>query len=315
MRVLMSGGTGFVGRTFLDGLHPPRSGGMLHLTLLSRDPEAFAARYPECMHRPHVTIRLVRQTLPDVDLSESFDVVIHSAEVPVLSFNMKIAAQNDVALAAMLALAARARAKRFVYISSGAVYALEPNLEPPFEMQPDFPAASPAQGAYAWSKYQSEREVRRACKAAGISHVILRIFNVASRHVPLEGRYALGNFVRDLLDDVKPAIVINGSGRDLRSFIAGNHLAGLLWHSMQQAPDSTIYNACSPDAMSIYELAEMVCDVTGHQKAITVGAPKALVRHYTGVPNLPFAFLSRRDDIRREIADLLAARSRVAQLG
>lgn len=315
MRVLMSGGTGFVGRTFLDGLCPTRSGAPLHLTLLSRDPEAFASRHPEYLNRPDVTIRLVRQTLPNVDLDESFDVVIHGAEVPVLDVTAKMVVQNDAALGAMLAVANRAKSKRFVYLSSGAVYALEPDLEPPFAMQADFPAASPEKRAYAWSKYQSEREVRRACRVAGMSHVIVRIFNVASRHVPLEGRYALGNFVGDLLDDSKPAIAINGSGRDLRSFISGNHLAGLLCHSLHEAPDGAIFNACSQDAMSIYELAELVSDVAGHKKAVTVAAPEAPVRHYTGAPNIPLAYLSTRDDIRREITHLVAARSTETQVG
>ena len=148
-----------------------------------------------------------------------------------------------------------------------------------------------------------------------MSYVIVRIFNVASRHVPLHGRYALGNFVGDIVDETKPGITINGSGRDLRSFISGQHLAGLLCHSMREAPAGAIYNACSQDEMSIYELAKLVSDVAGHTKAVTVAAPNAPARHYTGAPNLPLAFLSTRDDLRREIAELVAASSTEAQFG
>lgn len=315
MRALVAGGTGFVGRTFLDGLRPSSSGAPLHLTLLSRDPRAFAARHPECVRQSSAEIQLVRQALPQLDLDGPFDVVLHGAEVPAPDFTPEMVTHNDATLRAMLALAERVGAKRFVYLSSGAVYTLEPDLKPPFEVQVDFPAASPDAGAYAWAKYQSEREVRRACQAAGLSYVILRIFNVASRHVPLQGRYALGNFVGDLLDDTRPAIAISGSGQDRRSFIAGNQLSGLLRHCMDEAPDGSIYNACSEDQISIIELAELVRDAAGRNKAIAVAQPDAPVRHYSGTPNLPLAFLSTRDDIRREIARLVAARSMELRVG
>jgi nucleoside-diphosphate-sugar epimerase len=124
MRVLVAGGTGFIGRTFLEGLRLPRPGPMLDITLISRDPEAFAARYPECLNLPGTRVRVVRQTLPELDLDERFDVVLHGAEVPVSNVTAKMAAHNDSALEVMLAVAKRSGAKRFVYLSSGAVYAL-----------------------------------------------------------------------------------------------------------------------------------------------------------------------------------------------
>ena len=315
MRVLVAGGTGFIGRTFLEGLCLPRSGATLDLTLISRDPEAFAARYPECVNLPGAKVRLVRQTLPELDLDEPFDVVLHGAEVPVSNGTAKMAAHNDAALEAMLALAKRSRAQRFVYLSSGAVYALKSDLNPPFEMQANFPDGSPEAGIYAWSKYQSESEVRRYCQASGLSYVIVRIFNVASRHLPLEGRYALGNFVEDLLDDARPAIAINCSGRDRRSFISGPHLAGLLCYSLYEAPDGAIYNACSEDEISIRDLADLVCEAAGRRKPVKVAAPDAPVSHYTGAPNLPPEFLSTRDDIRHEIARLVASHSMETSVG
>jgi nucleoside-diphosphate-sugar epimerase len=264
---------------------------------------------------PGTKIRVVRQTLPELDLDEPFDVVLHGAEVPVLDVTVKMAAHNDAALEAMLAAAKRFGAKRFVYLSSGAVYALQPDLEPPFAVQAEFLSSSPEAGIYAWSKYQSETEVRRFCQASGLSHVILRIFNVASRHVPLRGRYALGNFVDDLLDDARPAIAINGSGRDRRSFISGPQLARLLCHSLREAPDGAIYNACSGEEISIRDLAHLVCEAAGRSKPVTVAAPDALVRHYTGLPNLPPAFLSTREDIRHEIARLVASHSMETSVG
>jgi len=305
MRVLFAGGTGFVGKTFLDGLVPLTADEPLVLTLLSRDPAAFLAANRTLVERPGVEVSVLRQTLPELTLTGRFDAVVHGAEIPAAEVAADYMEQSAQVLRALLGFAERAGARRFVYLSSGAVYTLDTRLKAPFAMQPDFPDAGAQAGAYAYSKYLSELEVRKFSQATGISHVILRIFNVASQYVPLTGRYALGNFALDLVDPVRRAIRINGSGRDRRSFIGGAQLAGLIEFCLSQAPDGAIYNVCSEQTVSILELAELVRDIAGGNKPIEVAAPDAPSQDYTGRSNLPHDFISTHDSLRRALEQLI----------
>lgn len=308
MRVLFAGGTGFIGKTFLENLGELQAGRPLELTMLSRSPDAFLRGNPKFAGDLGNRFSLVQQSLPKITLTEPFDVIIHGAEVPSANLGDDYVRRSAEVLESLLSFAERSGTRQIVYLSSGAVYTLRKDLNPPFEVSTDLRDGVLKAGAYyAYSKYLSEETLRRFSQRTGIGHAVIRIFNVASRHVPLSGRYALGNFVSDLLSPDQPMIIINGSGQDRRSFIGGRQLAGLLNFCLDQATPGAVYNACSRDSISILELAEMVREVAASNKPIVVASPNAAANDYFGTPNLPEVFLSSAADIRAEIAGLLAS--------
>jgi nucleoside-diphosphate-sugar epimerase len=311
MHVLFAGGTGFVGKTFLDNLSELQSREPFELTLLSRDPDAFIDRNAEFVARYGQNFSIVRQSLPEITLARSFDVIIHGAEVPSSDITDETVARSDEVLKSLLSFAKRSGTKRIVYLSSGAVYSLGGDLDVPFAPTLDFPEVALDASLYGYSKYMSELTLRSFAKRTGIEHVIIRIFNVASRHVPLSGRYALGNFVNDLLDPDKTEITITGSGEDRRSFIGGRELSGLLAYCLNRAPTGKVYNACSQQDISILELAKLVLHVAGSKKPIVVSSPNAPANHYYGVANIPEPYISSHHDIQQEIAQLIASSAKL----
>lgn len=306
MRVLFAGGTGFIGKTFLESLGELQASRPFELTVLSRSPDAFLRDNPELTGDLGRRFSLVRQSLPEISLTAPFDVIIHGAEVPLVNLGDDYVSRSAEVLQSLLSFAERAGTRQIVYLSSGAVYTLAKELSPPFEVSTNLRDSAPEAGAYAYSKHMSEETLRRFSQQTGIGHAVIRIFNVASRHVPLSGRYALGNFVGDLLSPDQPAIMINGSGKDRRSFIGGRQLSGLLDFCLDQAPPGAVYNACSRDSVSILELAELVREAAASDKPVAIASPEATANDYFGAPNLPEAFLSSAADIRAEIAALLS---------
>lgn len=306
MRVLFAGGTGFVGKTFLSHLHELQGSKEFELTILSRDPCSFSKKNPELFRKSEHYFNVVQQSLPNISIPGTFDVIIHGAESPSTLVSAEQVSQSHEALEAILAFSKLAAAKRIIYLSSGAVYKLAKNTKPPYEPTRVISNSSSILQPYAHSKYISERRLEGFSDATGIEHVILRVFNVASQYVPLNGSYALGNFVRDALDTGVPAIRINGSGRDKRSFISGRDISRVLAYCFEDAPAGSIFNACSGVSMSILDMAKLVQGLAPPIKPIIVESPDTPANHYTGVSNLPASFNSSRDDIRSEISGLLA---------
>lgn len=307
LKILFVGGTGFIGKTFVEHIAGLAADPGVTLTVTSRDPDTFARNNAGLVARFRDRVAVVRQTLPGLTPCGSYDVIVHGAETPSASFADGELAESVAAMDDLLRFAAAAEARRIVYLSSGAVYRVDGRLAPPFDAAADLKDRRGERDLYARAKSLNEQALRAVAARSGIEHAIIRIFNVASAHVPLSGRFALGNFVRDMLDPEIAAIDIHGSGRDLRSFIGGNALARLILHAATAAPDGAVYNACGTQTLSVLDLAELVRDVTGIAKPITVHAPDAAVNDYTGLPNLPAACLSTPQDVRDAIADLVAA--------
>lgn len=304
-RVLFAGGTGFIGKTFLEhhALWSAIPG--FDLTIFSRDPAAFVAANPALMKRIGGDVRLVRQRLPHIDHEGAYDVIVHGLEVPSLDLSHDHVEQSLRNMESLQLFARKAGARRFVYLSSGAIYTLNGQLRPPFAVDADLGKPDPDGDIYALSKYRNEQSLRAFSQSSGISHSIIRIFNVASAHVPLNGRYALGNFVRDAMSPDIAAIEINGSGRDLRSFIDGRALSALMLHCMTGAKDDAIFNGCSDEAISIRELATIVRDIANVEKPLVVLNEDMVARHYTGIPNLPPHCVSNAEGLRAAIGSLI----------
>ena len=60
-------------------------------------------------------------------------------------------------------------------------------------------------------------------QAHGLQTVIARCFAFGGAHLPHDGPYALGNFVRDALSADIPALRVKGDGRAVRKRSAIDH--------------------------------------------------------------------------------------------
>ena len=268
-RVLLTGGTGFFGKWLLRSFLRMRQsyGTDASLTVLSRDPKRFLDSCPEFVDQPGLDFIAgdVRSFTPPA--GQTFDFVIHGAT----SASAKLD-QNDPeemysvitdGTRHLLEFARRCDTRRLLYISSGAVYGMQP---PTLSHVPETYEGVPTT-AYGRGKKASEQLCIDA-STGRFECVIARPFAFVGPYLPLDTHFAIGNFIRDCLEN-RP-IVIRGDGTPLRSYLYAADLAEWLWTLLLRGEHGRAYNIGSADDISIHDLACLVRECAGTQNEILV---------------------------------------------
>jgi dTDP-glucose 4,6-dehydratase len=163
----------------------------------------------------------------------------------------------------LLDFAWRCEARRLLYISSGAIYGTQP---PGLSHIPETYEGVPTT-AYGRGKKASEQ----LCLDASTGHfecVIARPFAFVGPYLPLDTHFAIGNFIRDCLDN--RLITIRGDGTPLRSYLYAADLAEWLWTLLLRGEHGRAYNVGSEDAIAIRDLACLVRKCAGTQNEILI---------------------------------------------
>jgi nucleoside-diphosphate-sugar epimerase len=260
-RIFMTGGTGFIGRWMLEVV--ARAPADVEMVLLSRDPRAFERRAPHLARR----FTLVAGDIADLASSgERFTGVIHgatdasaalTASDPRLMFDT-IATGTRRALDFALGCGAR----RFLFMSSGAVYGVQPeSLSHVGEDWMGGPDLRDPKSAYAEGKRAAETLCAIYGHQFGLDVVTARIFALLGPMLPLDTHFAAGNFIRDAMAGRR--IRIESSGRAVRSYLYAADLAVWLWTMLAAAAPGAVYNCGSEEAVSLVALAERISALLG----------------------------------------------------
>ena len=262
-RVFITGGTGFFGAWLLESLL--HAGRALHLdvraTVLTRDAPAFLARHPHLDGAPELTFH--RGDVRRFDFPAGrFTHVVHAAAAADAALNREQPGlMRDVIMTGTrraLEFAARAGVKKFLFVSSGAVYGPRAAGQgPATEDSADFDVPLPIPDAYAQGKREAERLCAQAA-AEGLETVVARGFAFVGPHLPLDSHFAIGNFIRDALRG--GPIRVAGDGSPLRSYLYAADLAAWLWTVLLRGAPGRAYNVGSERALSIADLARLVRD-------------------------------------------------------
>jgi nucleoside-diphosphate-sugar epimerase len=270
LRIFLTGGTGFVGRSILDycAEAAARHEAEFSVTVPSRAPDAFLAAYSGYANLPW--LHLVPgdlAALPDIG---RYDALIHAAadthraDDPIGWFNQLVSGTRQV-----LDHAVRAGAVRALLVSSGAVYGGGGNR--PVETDDTFaPQLRDPDSVYAQGKRAAEHLFALYGRQHGIEGVVARLFAVISPHMPLDGPYAAGNFIRDVLADNQPAIRVAGNPATLRSYIDGRDMAHWLVTLLLRGTAGEAYNVGSDQAITIPDLARVIGAALGIDKPVAL---------------------------------------------
>jgi nucleoside-diphosphate-sugar epimerase len=264
--LFITGATGFFGRWLLESLFlaDQRRGLGVRVVALSRDPESFLRKAPH-MSVPGLSWR--KGSVATLSIEEfngdEFDTVLHLAtEADMQAHQKDPVAGNGVITEGtrrVLEVAARTGARRFLFTSSGAAQGPQP---PDMDCLPadgrgEWPNDRPA--AYALSG-EAKRLAEDLCfeelRRTGLGAVVARGFTFAGPGLPLDSKFAFGNFMRDALEG--GPIVIKGDGTPLRSYLYAADLAAWLWTLLFQGRPGQIYNVGSEHTVSILQLAEAI---------------------------------------------------------
>ncbi|KTE13755.1 NAD-dependent epimerase/dehydratase family protein [Sphingopyxis sp. H115] len=260
-RILMTGGTGFIGRWMLEAL--ARSEVDADVLILSRDPAAFAAR------APHLARRFAFLAGDVADFSPPpgrFTHIVHAATDASAALNANDPRRMFDTIVSgtrhILDLAVERDAGRVLFLSSGAVYGAQPwDVGHVAEDWMGGPDPRDPKSAYGEGKRAAELLCAIYGRQFGLDIVTSRIFALLGPLLSLDIHFAAGNFIRDAMAG-RP-IRIESAGTAVRSYLYAADLAAWLWLALLRAPRGATFNMGSEDAVSIADLARRTATVLG----------------------------------------------------
>ena len=233
-RILLTGGTGFVGTWLLESFIKANQDLNLgsNITVLTR---RLQNKWIDSVH--YINGDVVG------DLShlagEGFTHVIHAACTasplvdPLVQFDTIVQGTRNVLKAS--------RSARVLYISSGA-------------------AKHRLNTVHGAAKYAAET-LCGIYAEKGLHVSIARIYSLVGPGLPLDTHFALGNFIRDAITG--GPIVVQGDGTPFRSYLYASDMAVKLWEVLLRAPAGVVVEIGSDDAINIMDLAAVVGQTLG----------------------------------------------------
>ncbi len=261
-RILVTGGTGYVGRWIAAAIdHAHRRLGLdCRLTIVSRRPASLRGACPFLADSPAIdTVAADVRTMPFPDGRISH--VIHAAtpvERQASTPDAEMIGVCEEGTRRVMAVAAAAGSAAVLVASSGAVYGTRPPDGAP--IPESYVGGGEPSSAYAEGKRRSERIAADAARS-GLPTCIVRLFAQAGPHLPLEGQFALGNFVRDAV--AGRDIVVRGDGTPVRTYLYATDLVEWLLTLLTRGcrtGDPGCFNVGSEEAISIAAVAHLVAE-------------------------------------------------------
>jgi nucleoside-diphosphate-sugar epimerase len=285
-RILITGATGFFGCWLLESFAwaNRRLNLNAHAVALSRQPNALASKAPHLAADPAITLHsadIRRDKFPE----GHFSYVIHAAteasarlntEAPQIMFDTIVEGTRRA-----LGFAAVHAVRRFLFISSGAVYGTQPphltHVSESFGGAPD-----PLDRANAYAEGKRAAEFLCALASGPTLEIpIARCFAFVGPYMPIDTHFAIGNFISDALRGTP--IKVKGDGSAIRSYLYASDLAVWLWTTLFEGRSGRAYNVGSEDALNIAALAHEVAAAvpsTGGVQIKSIPAPGASAHRY-----------------------------------
>lgn len=276
-RLFVTGGTGFIGRWMLEALLDAdrRLSLDIKVTILTRDPAAFAAKAPHLAAHP--AFRFVAGDVMTLEpTADRFTHVLHAATDASADLNLNHPTRmfDTVVTGTRRALdfAVASGAQRFFFFSSGAVYGAQPwDVTHVGEDWLGGPDPRDTRNTYAEAKRAAELLCAIYAKAQGLEVVTARIFALLGPLLSLDIHFAAGNFIRDAL--AGRTVRVEGAGTAVRSYLYAADLTVWLWAILLRAAPGAVYNVGSQEAVSIADLARLTALTLGNAGSEILGKP------------------------------------------
>jgi len=288
MRVLVTGGAGFIGSHTVDlllnqgaqvwVLDNLSSGSLSNLKLWKRNPK---------FHFKHGTV--TQYSLLD-SLTKKAEAIIHLAAIvsPYLSVK-RPEIVNEVNVSGtlnVLRAALKNKLQKIVFASSSSVYGNQ-NALPISEDNPLHPVTP-----YGVSKLAGEKYCGAYCRTYGLSTIALRYFNVYGERQsanPYSGVIAI--FAKHLSKGLQPTIY--GDGKQTRDFIHVSDVATANLQGLRSgAGAGEAFNVGTGRATNIYELSSLIAELVGR-----LGTPPTYSPERAGDIRHSYANISRAREI------------------
>ncbi|MED5475604.1 MAG: NAD-dependent epimerase/dehydratase family protein [Candidatus Neomarinimicrobiota bacterium] len=264
MKMLVTGGAGFIGSNLVDQLI--LEGNEVHVI------DNFISGKKENCNDKAIYHNLDISVVEHIDtfkkIFEGVDTIFHCAALarvqPSILNPLKYEVNNTLGIMNILKAAADVKVRRLVYSASSSAYGPTNNL-PSKESNPINPISP-----YANQKYYGELCCRMFSEVYGLETVSLRYFNVYGERQNLGGAYAtvVGIFINQILEG-KP-LTINGDGSQRRDFTYVKDVvsANILASNSLKVGRGEVINVGSGKNISINDLADMLSKNKKYMKPV-----------------------------------------------
>lgn len=267
MKVLVTGGAGFIGSNLVDALIEAGHDVAVVDNLVTGQRRFLnpRARFYEVDIRTPALEDVIAQERPDLidhhaahaDVRESLDDPVYNAEVNVLG------------TVRLLHLATKYAVKKMIFISTGGAIYGEPETMPCTEDFPELPLSP-----YGASKYAGEIYLKAYHATHGLDFTILRYGNVYGPRQDTdseEGR-VIAIFTQLMLAGRTPRI--NGTGEQQRDFVYVGDCVRANLMALENGRGG-IFNIGTGRATSVLQVAEVLKEATGYPGDFTYAPAKA----------------------------------------
>ena len=242
MKILVTGGAGFIGSWMADSLSEKND-----VTVLDSSSNKSNIKNTE-------KIKFIKQDLSKKFSLKEYEVVYHYAACPDVRLSMEktnfIFNNNIVSTYNLLEAVRKSGVKKFFFASTSAVYG--PCLGAISEEQPLRPISN-----YGSSKIAGESLIQSYANTYGFDYVIIRhanIFGPRSRHG------VMWDFYHKLKKNPKELLIL-GNGLQSKSYLYITDTVEATLLTLKQKNE--IYNIGSEDQISVNEIAKIIIDELG----------------------------------------------------
>lgn len=248
--ILITGGTGLFGKSILDALIFMHNFYEFKITVLSRNKNNFLFNYPKYNLE---FINFISGDIRNFDCKgQDFDYIIHAAtpasakleeENPKEMYSVILEGTKNI-----IDIAKNMNIKKLLFTSSGAVYGEQYQSIKSFKE--DY------QGIPITYYGKAKKISENIFLNSNINVSIARCFAVTGPYLNLNIHFAIGNFIKDAIENRD--IIIKGDGRPLRSYLYTADLVIWLLAILLKSENKSIYNVGDRNGISIYDLAKKV---------------------------------------------------------
>jgi dTDP-glucose 4,6-dehydratase len=273
-RLYLSGATGFFGKNLLALLaYLYNHGASFEVMALSRTPEAFLCDQSWC--RRQSWLKWCKGDVSEPWPGDGhFDLVLHAATDTVASAHIdKLAVFEGIITGTRqaLAFAAAHGVRRLLLCGSGAQYGTIPDscvggVSESSSLACDVTKST---GAYGEGKRASEMLAALHAERHGFEVINTRCFAFVGPGLPLDGHFAIGNFLQAALSG--EPINLASTGESMRSYLYGADLAVWLMVLLLEAAPGAAVNVGSGQGISIIDLARRVRDLVDPRLPVAPG--------------------------------------------
>lgn len=259
-RILVLGGTGFVGKWLIASLMHAQSELKIEyeVTIVTRNVDKSRAHL---QISNQAGIEMIEHDLsagPKINLGK-FDILVHGAtpSVPSTGSFDEVGTRTASRNATQTVINSSDSDSRILNLSSGAVMG---NLRTADGLIQESKGFGNPLNSYASTKIEIEEEIDQYCDASGASVCHARLFAFCGPYISLTDHFAVGNFMNDVLKG-KP-ILVKGNPRTTRSYMYPTDLISSLVRLIHRF-DVKHINVGSPKSMSMSEVAKKFSELGG----------------------------------------------------